>query len=111
MEMLELEKVSGTDEKPRMPIEKITDLALAVAKKYISKETETVIGVEEDKGEWKVTVEALQRKAVPDTQDLLGRYEIRLSKNGGLVGWKQTMIRKRCDRMIPPTEEEWIVTG
>ena len=106
-----MEKMSETAEKPRISVEKITDLALAIAKKYISKETETVIGVEEDKGEWKVTVEALERKAVPDTQDLLGRYEIRLSKNGGLVSWKQTMIRKRCDRMLPPTEEEWIVTG
>lgn len=97
-------------EKPRASVERITDLALAIAKKYISKEPETVIGVEEKEGEWKVTVEALERKAVPDTQDLLGRYEIRLSKNGGLVGWKQTMIRKRSDRMMP-AEEEWVVTG
>jgi len=91
-------------------VEKITNLALAIAKKYISKEPETVIGIEQKEGEWKVTVEALERKAVPDTQDLLGRYEIRLSKNGGLIGWKQTMIRKRSDRMMPP-EEEWLVTG
>jgi len=97
-------------EKPRASVEKITDLALAIAKKYISKEPETVIGVEEEEGEWKVTVEALERKAVPDTQDLLGRYEIRLSKNGELIGWKQKMIRKRSDRMMPP-EEEWVVTG
>jgi len=97
-------------EKPRASVEKITDLALAIAKKYISKEPETVIGVEEEEGEWKVTVEALERKAVPDTQDLLGRYEIRLNKNGELIGWKQKMIRKRSDRMMPPAEE-WIVTG
>jgi len=97
-------------EKPRASVEKITDLALAIAKKYISKEPETVIGVEEEEGEWKVTVEALERKAVPDTQDLLGRYEIRLNKNGELIGWKQKMIRKRSDRMMPP-EEEWVVTG
>jgi len=99
-----------TAEKPRASVEKITDLALAITKKYISKEPETVIGVEQKEGEWKVTVEALERKAVPDTQDLLGRYEIRLSKNGGLIGWKQMMIRKRSDRMMPP-EEEWVVTG
>jgi len=97
-------------QKPKASVEKITDLALAIAKKYISKEPETIIGVEHKEGEWKVTVEALERKAVPDTQDLLGRYEIRLNKNGELVGWKQTMIRKRSDRMVPP-EEEWVVTG
>ena len=97
-------------EKPNPSIEKITDLALAIAKKYISKEPETIIGVEQKEGEWNVTVEALERKSVPDTQDLLGRYEIKLKKNGELIGWKQTMIRKRSDRMVPP-EEEWVVTG
>jgi len=99
-----------TAEKPRSSVEKITDLALAITKKYISKEPETVIGVEQKEGEWKVTVEALERKAIPDTQDLLGRYEIRLNKNGELIGWTQKMIRKRSDRMMP-AEEEWVVTG
>jgi len=99
-----------TAEKPKAHVEKVADLALSIAKKYISKEPETVVGVEEEKGEWKVTVEAVERKAVPDTQDLLGRYEIRLNKNGELIGWKQKMIRKRSDRMIP-AEEEWVVTG
>jgi len=97
-------------EKPKLSVEKMTDLALAVAKKYISKEPETVIGIKEEEGEWKVLVETLERKAVPDTQDLLGRYEIRLSKNGELIGWTQKMIRKRADRMMP-ADEEWLVTG
>jgi len=94
---------------PRPSIEKITDLALTVTKKYILKEPETVIGVEEKEGEWKVTIEALERKAVPNTQDLLGRYEIRLNENGELIGWKQKMVRKRADRMVP-AEEEWVIT-
>jgi len=97
-------------EKPNPSIEKITDLALTIAKKYISKEPETIIGIEQKEGEWKVTVEALERKAIPDTQDLLGRYEIRLDKNGELIGWTQTMIRKRADRMVPQ-EEERVVTS
>jgi hypothetical protein len=96
-------------EKPKQSIEKICDQALSIVKKYISKEPETVIGVEETEEEWKVTVEALERKAVPDTQDLLGRYEIRLNKEGELLGWKQKMVRKRADRMVP-AEEEWVIT-
>jgi len=96
-------------EKPKASVYEVSDLALSVVKKYISKEPETVIGVEEEEGEWKVTVEALERKAVPDTQDLLGRYEIRLSKDGELIGWKQRMVRKRADRMVP-AEEEWVIT-
>ena len=86
-------------------VEKITDQALAIAKKYISKEPETVTSIEQKEGEWKVTVEVLERKAVPDSQDLLGRYEIRLDKNGELIGWTQTVIRRRCD-IISPSETE-----
>jgi len=100
-----------TAEKPRASVEKITDLAFAITKKYISKQPETIIGIEQKEGEWKVTVEALERKAVPDTQDLLGRYEIRLNKNGELIGWTQAMIRKRADRMMPAAKEEWVVTS
>jgi hypothetical protein len=87
-------------------IYEITDLALTIAKKYISKDPETVIDVEKKKEEWTVTVEVLERKAIPDTQDILGRYVIRLNKNGELIGWTQQMIRKRCDRMMPTEAAE-----
>jgi len=92
-------------EKPKPSLEKIRNQALSTVKNYISKEPETVTGIEEEEGEWKVTVEALERKAVPDTQDLLGRYEIKINKNGELIGWKQKMVRKRADRMVPAEEE------
>jgi hypothetical protein len=78
----------------------IADLALATTKKCISKNPETVVDIKEEKEEWAVTVEVLERKAIPDTQDLLGRYVIRLKKNGELIGWTQQMIRRRCDRTM-----------
>ncbi len=87
-------------------IYEVTDLALDITKKYISKVPETIVDIKEKKEEWVVTVEVLERKAVPDTQDLLGRYEIRLNKNGQLIGWTQQMIRKRSDRVMPPETEE-----
>ena len=88
-------------EKQKASIYKVTDNALAIAKKYISKTHETIVDVKEKKGEWTVTVEVLERKAIPDTQDILGRYQIRLTKDGELIGWTQKMIRKRCDRITP----------
>jgi hypothetical protein len=84
-----------------MTVEKIVNQSVAIAKNRIRKEPETVTSVEEVEGEWRVTVEVLERKAVPDTQDLLGRYEIRLNKNGELIGWTQKIIRKRCDTISP----------
>jgi hypothetical protein len=47
----------------------------------------------------------LERKSIPDSLDLLGRYEIRLNKNGALIGWTQKVIRRRCD-LISSSETE-----
>ena len=80
-------------------IYKVADTALAVTKKFISKNPETVIDIKEKNEEWAVTVEVLERKAIPDTQDILGRYVIRLNKDGELIGWTQKMVRKRNDRI------------
>jgi len=91
-----------------LSIEKIAELAFVATKKYISKEPETVLSVKEEEGGWKVTVEALERKAVPDTQDILGRYEIRFNEDGEVIGWEQRVVRKRSDRMYP-AEEEWTI--
>lgn len=93
-----------------MSVEKICGQAFNIVKQFISKEPETIIGIQKTEEGWAVRVEALERKAVPDTQDLLGRYELTFTDDGELQGWKQVMIRKRSDRMVPE-EEEWIVTG
>lgn len=81
----------------RVSMERITDQAFAITKKYIRKEPEAVLSVENVNEEWRVTVEALERRAIPDSLDLLGRYEIRLNRNGELIGWTQKIIRRRCD--------------
>ena len=92
-------------DKPSVSIEEVTDLAFAIAKKYLRKEPEAILSVEELEGEWRITVEALERRSIPDSMDLLGRYEIRLNKNGALIGWTQKVIRRRCD-IISSSETE-----
>lgn len=94
----------------KLSVEKIVDLAISSVSRHISKKPETVISIDSADDEWLVTVEALERKAVPDTQDLLSRYEIKLGMDGEIFGWRQKMIRKRSDRMMS-AEEEWIVSG
>jgi hypothetical protein len=85
---------------------KITEVALDATKKFISKNPETIVDIKEKNNEWSVTVEVLQRKAIPDTQDLLGRYVIRIDKAGEVLGWTQKMIRRRCDRITSEAQEE-----
>jgi hypothetical protein len=46
---------------------------------------------------WKVTLELVERVAIPDTMDLLGVYEVRLDHEGDLISYERTRIRRRCD--------------
>jgi hypothetical protein len=87
-------------------LSKITEIALDTTKKFISKNPETIVDIKEKNNEWAVTVEVLQRKAIPDTQDLLGRYVIRIDKDGEVLGWTQKMIRKRSDLTKSEAQEE-----
>ena len=85
---------------------KVTEIALDATKKFISQNPETIVDIKEKNNEWSVTVEVLQRKAIPDTQDLLGRYVIRIDKDGEVLGWTQKMIRKRSDLTKSEAQEE-----
>ncbi len=49
-------------------------------------------------------VEVVERKSVPDTQDILGRYEMKFDLEGELLGYKRIMLRRRSDMEM--VEEE-----
>jgi hypothetical protein len=50
----------------------------------------------EDDG-WRAVVEVIERKAVPDTQDILGRYEIDLDASGRFEGYRRLGRTHRGD--------------
>jgi len=45
----------------------------------------------------RLALELIERKAVPDTQDLLGDYEILLDDEGNMKGYERKKVRKRTD--------------
>lgn len=50
---------------------------------------EGVIEVETADGDgWRTVVEVVERSAVPDTQDIIGRYEIALDGTGSVTGYE-----------------------
>jgi hypothetical protein len=57
----------------------------------------TVMGLSKVEGGWVVSLEALERKAIPDTMDVLGLYEVRLDSEGSLLGFERKKLRKRGD--------------
>ena len=60
-----------------------------------------VIGLSKTEEGWVVSLEAVERKAIPDTMDVLGLYEIRLDSEGNLQSFARKKLRKRGE-----TEEE-----
>ena len=60
-----------------------------------------VIGLSKTEEGWVVLLEALERRAIPDTMDVLGVYEVRLDSEGNLLGFDRKKLRKRGE-----TEEE-----
>lgn len=60
-----------------------------------------VVGLSRDNGTWVVSLEALERRAIPDTMDILGLYEVRMSDDGELQGLERKKLRKRGE-----TQEE-----
>lgn len=77
--------------------------SLPLVESILNKKPESIISVTKEGKEWRVLAEVLERKAVPDTQDILGRYELKLDENANLLGYKQVMLRRRADLV---TEEE-----
>lgn len=62
---------------------------------------EGAIGLSKVEEGWSVSVEAVEKKSIPEGMDVLGIYEIRLDDEGNLLGFERKKLRKRSD-----TEEE-----
>lgn len=58
-----------------------------------------VIGAAKRDDGWHVTVELIERKGIPDAQDLLGVYEAILDEKGGMLSYQRKKVRRRSDTM------------
>ncbi|MFH1695213.1 MAG: gas vesicle protein GvpO [Candidatus Micrarchaeota archaeon] len=88
--------------------EEIVRLSKETVGKLVNKEPLSVISLNQEKGDWVVVVEVLERKAVPDSQNLIGKYRLSFGKNKEFLGYKRIEIRKRSDtgKEFPEEEEE-----
>jgi len=72
----------------------------------LKKKAECVTGLSKEGDIWKVFVEVLERKAVPDTQDILGTYELKLTGDLDMTGYRRTGMRKRGDMIVAEESNE-----
>jgi hypothetical protein len=59
------------------------------------KPADGITGLSKTEEGWSILMEALERKAIPDTMDVLGLYELRLDNEGHLLSLDRKKLRKR----------------
>lgn len=84
-------------------IKEICQQASVQIESILNKKPESITGVTREGEEWKVLVEVLERKAVPDTQDILNTYELKLTRDLDFTGYRRVGMRHRGDMVV---EEE-----
>lgn len=89
-------------DKPK--IREICETASMTAETLLRKNVDNISSLTRDDDGWVAEVEVLERKSVPDTQDLLGRYEMKFDADGELLGYRRILIRRRSD--LEAVEEE-----
>jgi Gas vesicle synthesis protein GvpO len=63
----------------------------------IGRPVESVTGMEKNGNEWTVTLEVLELQRVPNTTDVLGKYEVTVNKDGELTGTQRTRRYPRAE--------------
>lgn len=96
------EQAAPEDEEPAAPESASIGLATAqqeardAAEALLDHDFEGVIEVSmKDDGGWRTLVEVVERHAVPNTQDIIGRYAIELTETGDVSGYE---LRERYQR-------------
>ena len=59
------------------------------------KPADGITGLSKTKEGWAILLEVLERKAIPDTMDVLGLYELRMDDEGHLLSLDRKKLRKR----------------
>ena len=54
---------------------------------------------------WRVQIEMVEKKSVPDSMDILATYEVLMDDDGELIEFRRAGMRKRID-IVNPDEEE-----
>lgn len=74
---------------------------LNTAETLIGRPLDGVMEVTPEDDGWRVLVEVVERAAVPDTQDILGKYEIEVTDDLDIVGYRRLERYRRTDTGEP----------
>ena len=65
----------------------------------------TTVSARNDKGGWRVEVEVVEKKSIPDSQDVLAIYELTMNEDGNVQDFTRIGMRKRTDLLAAEAVE------
>lgn len=80
-----------------MDLKEAADRAVRELETLVNKEACGVVRAFQKDGKWYVDVEMLERRALPDSQDLLATYEIVLNGDGQVAQYERKRMRRRME--------------
>lgn len=88
-----------TDDIENTEIGSVRDKVQGVAEDVIGRPLTGIVAIDQEDDDWRVAVEVIERSSVPDTQDILGRYEITLDddEDHTITGYRRTHRYRRDD--------------
>jgi hypothetical protein len=75
----------------------IRDTVQSTASQLVGHEFDGVSEISPMEEGWRAVVEVVERSSVPDTQDVIGRYEIELEEEGVVQGYRRLDRYRRGD--------------
>lgn len=76
------------------------DKAIFVIEKITRKKAEGVVSVSREEDITKFIVEVLERKSIPDTQDILSIYEMNFNSSMEIMDYNKIGMRRRSDMFV-----------
>jgi hypothetical protein len=77
------------ESRPRAPALEVAATAGRQLAQLVGKEVEGVTGVERDEDVWRISVEMLELRRIPETTDVLGLYEVEADEKGNVLGYRR----------------------
>lgn len=75
----------------------VRDHVREAAGDLIGRPLDGIVEIERTDGDWRALVEIVERRSVPDTQDILGRYALDLDGGGEITGYRRLDRYRRGD--------------
>jgi hypothetical protein len=88
---------SGSSSRKGQSAREVVISAIEQVQDLIGRPVESVTGMEKNGSEWNVTLEVLELERVPNTTDVLGKYEVTVDKDGEVTSANRTRRYNRAE--------------